>query len=106
VNTIAADFSCAGGKIKQFTLRQSAASGHADAARTARADRPVQADAARSGAEQNLAVTYQGAATAVAALQALPARSGLPQLSGLGLAAGAARCALVCNGAGQSEQGG
>ncbi|MYM28624.1 aminopeptidase N [Duganella sp. CY15W] len=70
VNTIAADFSCAGGKISAFTLRQSAASKALPVLREQR----VQIGLFRLGAQglalsKNVAVTYQGAATAVPELK-------------------------------------
>ncbi len=70
VNTIAADFSCKGGKVSSFTLRQRAAS---PALPTLREQR-VQIALFQQGAQglalsKNVAVTYQGAVTAVPELQ-------------------------------------
>jgi aminopeptidase N len=70
VNTIAADFSCAGGKVTSFTLRQSAP---VQALPTLREQR-VQVALFQLGAQglalgKNVAVTYKGAATAVPQLK-------------------------------------
>jgi len=70
VNTIAAEYSCAGGKISAFTLRQSAPS---KAMPTLREQR-VQIGLFNLGADglalsKKLAVTYQGANTAVPELK-------------------------------------
>jgi aminopeptidase N len=70
VNTIAADFSCAGGKISSFTLRQSAPSKELPTLREQR----VQIGLFNLGAQglslsKNLAITYKGAATVVPELK-------------------------------------
>ncbi|TFW29940.1 aminopeptidase N [Duganella callida] len=69
VNTIAADFSCSGGKVSAFTLRQSAT----QELPTLREQR-VQVGLFKLGAQglalsKNVAVTYKGAATAVPELK-------------------------------------
>ncbi|WP_432383586.1 aminopeptidase N [Duganella sp. P38] len=70
VNTIAADFSCSGGKVSSFTLRQSAPSKELPTLREQR----VQVGLFQLGAQglalsKNVAVTYKGAATAVPELK-------------------------------------
>ncbi|NVM77996.1 aminopeptidase N [Duganella sp. SG902] len=70
VNTITADFSCKGGKVSAFTLRQSAGS---PALPTLREQR-VQIALFQQGPQglalsKNVAVTYKGAAAAVPSLQ-------------------------------------
>lgn len=70
VNTIAADFSCAGGKVSSFTLRQSAPS----AAMPTLREQRVQIALFKLNAQglvlgKNVAVTYKGAATAVPELK-------------------------------------
>ena len=70
VNTIAAEFSCAGGKVSSFTLRQSAPSAALPTLREQR----VQIALFKQGAQglalsKNVAVTYKGAATAVPELK-------------------------------------
>ncbi len=70
VNTIAADFSCAGGKIKQFTLRQTAPSAAMPTLREQRVQIALFKLAPQGLAlNKNVAVTYQGAATPVPELQ-------------------------------------
>jgi aminopeptidase N len=72
VNTIAADYSCAGGKIGAFSLRQSAPA----ALPTLREQRVQVAtfrlDGQQLGLAQNVAVTYSGARTAVPGLVGSP----------------------------------
>lgn len=70
VNTIAAEFSCAGGKINAFSLRQSAPS----AAMPTLREQRVQIGLFNLGRDgmslsKNLAVTYKGGATAVPELK-------------------------------------
>ncbi|MEV4783794.1 aminopeptidase N [Burkholderia sp. LMU1-1-1.1] len=70
VNTIAAEFSCAGGKIKSFSLHQNAPS----AAMPTLREQRVQIGLFNLGKDgmslsKNLAVTYKGAATAVPELK-------------------------------------
>jgi aminopeptidase N len=70
VNTIAAEFSCAGGKVSSFTLRQSAPS----AAMPTLREQRVQIALFKLNAQglvlgKNVAVTYKGAATAVPELK-------------------------------------
>ncbi|MRW93928.1 aminopeptidase N [Duganella sp. FT80W] len=66
VNTITADYSCAGGKVSSFTLRQSAPNPELPTLREQR----VQVGLFKLGADglalsKNVAITYKGAATAV-----------------------------------------
>jgi aminopeptidase N len=70
VNTIAAEFSCAGGKISAFTLRQSAPSKAMPTLREQRVQIGLfNLNAQGLGLSKNLAVTYKGAATAVPELK-------------------------------------
>jgi aminopeptidase N len=70
VNTIAADFSCAGGKISAFTLRQSAPVKELPTLREQRVQIALfNLNAQGLGLSKNLAVTYKGAATAVPELK-------------------------------------
>jgi aminopeptidase N len=70
VNTIAAEFSCAGGKVSSFTLRQSAASKAMPALREQRVQIALfNLNAQGLGLSKNLAVTYKGASTAVPELK-------------------------------------
>jgi len=70
VNTIAADFSCAGGKVSSFTLRQSAPSKELPTLREQR----VQVGLFKLGKDglmldKNVAITYKGAETVVPELK-------------------------------------
>ena len=72
VNTIAADYTCSDGKINAFSLNQSAASPNTPTLSTLREQR-VQVgvfalDQGKLTLRQNVAVTYEGARTAVPAL--------------------------------------
>jgi aminopeptidase N len=70
VNTIAADFSCAGGKVSAFTLRQSAPGKELPTLREQRVQVGLFNLSAQGLAlSKNLAVTYKGAATAVPELK-------------------------------------
>jgi aminopeptidase N len=70
VNAIAAEFSCAGGKVSSFTLRQSAASKEMPALREQRVQIALfNLGAQGLGLGKNLAVTYKGASTAVPELK-------------------------------------
>jgi len=70
VNTIAAEFSCAGGKVSSFTLRQSAPSAALPTLREQRVQIALfQQGAHGLGLSRNVAVTYKGAATAVPELK-------------------------------------
>jgi aminopeptidase N len=70
VNTIAAEFSCAGGKVSSFTLHQSAAGKAMPTLREQRVQIALfNLNAQGLGLSKNLAVTYQGARTAVPELK-------------------------------------
>jgi len=69
VNTIAAKYSCAGGKINSFTLQQSAPSAALPTLREQRVQvATFKLDGARLVLRNNVAVTYSGAATKVPAM--------------------------------------
>jgi aminopeptidase N len=70
VNTIAAEFSCAGGKVSSFTLRQSAPSAAMPTLREQRVQIALfKLNAQGLALGKNVAVTYKGAATAVPELK-------------------------------------
>jgi aminopeptidase N len=70
VNSIAAEFSCAGGKVASFTLRQSAPSAALPTLREQRVQIALfKLNAQGLGLSKNVAVTYKGAATAVPELK-------------------------------------
>ena len=70
VNTIAAEYSCAGGKISAFTLRQSAPGKAMPTLREQRVQIGLfNLNAQGLGLSKNLAVTYAGATTAVPELK-------------------------------------
>jgi aminopeptidase N len=95
VNTIAANYSCANGKIKSFSLEQSATK----QLPTLREQR-VQVASFRMDGKQlkldkNVAIIYKGAKTAVPAWWARLPGPGVPELRGLGLREGPAGQALL-----------
>jgi aminopeptidase N len=70
VNTIAADFSCAGGKVSAFTLRQSAPSKELPTLREQRVQVGLfNLTAHGLSLSKNVAITYKGAATEVPELK-------------------------------------
>ncbi|MRW86863.1 aminopeptidase N [Pseudoduganella sp. FT26W] len=70
VNTIAADFSCAGGKVSSFTLRQSATTKELPTLREQRVQIGLFNLSAKGlSLSKNVAITYKGEATAVPELQ-------------------------------------
>jgi aminopeptidase N len=68
VNTIAADYSCAGGKISAFSLRQSAPANLPTLREQRVQVATFKLDGQQLGLAQNVAVTYSGARTAVPGL--------------------------------------